>query len=368
MIEVGPNFIARPYRGVSVQDVGALDEAALRALADRPAACTGGPSSSSRCAAASARSCRSSATTRRRASSPRPRRARARRARTRSRSSPTRRSTRATPARWRAPRARGGARVTVVQGRFEHVNFIVEPAPLRVRVVEVVPPEPPKLLEMARAVLDYDEDLPPVTLDFEAIDLRELAARTGRALPVPVPLLRARRAVDFLDAGPPELGRLDAGRLRALAPDPRGAVRRASRTRASTSARSRSTAPGRRHAGQVLPARARDRARRARRWSCRGARRLEEVRAALRGLVGVDGIESSTAICGAPTRRARCSSDAGRTQIWLEIIAALAAAQARARADPRRRRARRSPRRCESRRPRGRRRARRAAAATRRSG
>jgi hypothetical protein len=30
VIEVGPNFIARPYRGVSVQDADALDEASLR--------------------------------------------------------------------------------------------------------------------------------------------------------------------------------------------------------------------------------------------------------------------------------------------------------------------------------------------------
>jgi hypothetical protein len=37
VIEVEPNFIARPYRGVSVQDAEALDEAALRAwLIGRP--------------------------------------------------------------------------------------------------------------------------------------------------------------------------------------------------------------------------------------------------------------------------------------------------------------------------------------------
>ena len=39
---------------------------------------------------------------------------------------------------------RAGARVYVVQGRYEHVNFIWEPAPVRIRVTEVVPPEPPK--------------------------------------------------------------------------------------------------------------------------------------------------------------------------------------------------------------------------------
>jgi hypothetical protein len=46
-----------------------------------------------------------------------------------------------------AARASGRpGRIYVVEGMFQHVNFIVTPAPLRIRVVEVVPPEPPKLL------------------------------------------------------------------------------------------------------------------------------------------------------------------------------------------------------------------------------
>jgi hypothetical protein len=94
------------------------------------------------------------------------------------------------------------ARVTVVQGRFEHINFIVEPAPVRIRVLEVVPPEPPKLLEMARSVVDYDEDLPPVDLQFEAIDLRDLAP-SGRTM---YPCRCAGLEGEFLDAGPAELG------------------------------------------------------------------------------------------------------------------------------------------------------------------
>jgi hypothetical protein len=103
-------------------------------------------------------------------------------------------------------RVAGDRRVTVVQGRFQHVNFIVSPTPVRIRVLEVIPPEPPKLLEMAQTVLDYDEDLPPVALDFEAIDMRALA----RAHPAEHYLFPCRCAgleldaeVDFLDAGPP---------------------------------------------------------------------------------------------------------------------------------------------------------------------
>lgn len=194
MIEIGPNFIARPYRGVSVQDAPGLDEAALRRwligrrvyrrtefvvaaregrhavvqvehpvgddilatvsdlrviAAPDEVAFVVDPSVDTGNASQMARAAR--------------------------------------------------ARVTVVQGRFEHVNFIVDPAPVRVRVVEVVPPEPPKLLEMARSVVDYDEDLPPVELELEAIDMRDLG---GDMYPCRCSGLDGL----FLDAGPAELG------------------------------------------------------------------------------------------------------------------------------------------------------------------
>jgi hypothetical protein len=196
MIEVGPNFIARPYRGVSVQEADALDEPALRAwLLGRPvyrrtefivAACAGehavvqvahdvgddivapvldvrllaGPHEVAFVADPEVDTANASQMAR---------------------------------------AAHASARVTVVQGRYEHVNFIVEPAPARVRVVEVVPPEPPKLLEMAQSVLDYDEDLPPVELELAPIDLREM---DGDMYPCRCSGLEGL----FLDAGPPELG------------------------------------------------------------------------------------------------------------------------------------------------------------------
>jgi hypothetical protein len=199
MDEVGPNFIARPYRGVSVQDTGALDEAALRAwLVGRPVyrrtefivavrdceravvqvehdvgddivapvrdiRVLAGPDEVAFVADADVDTGNASQMAR--------------------------------------AAAHADARVTVVQGRYEHVNFIVEPAPVHVRVVEVVPPEPPKLLEMARAVVDYDEDLPPVALDFEAIDLRGMADG-----PVMYPCRCSGLEGEFLDAGPAQLG------------------------------------------------------------------------------------------------------------------------------------------------------------------
>jgi hypothetical protein len=70
-----------------------------------------------------------------------------------------------------------GARCVIVRGRYGHVSFILDPAPLRVRVLEVVPPWPPKLVDQLTRVLDLAEDLPPVDLVADLIDLRELAGR-----------------------------------------------------------------------------------------------------------------------------------------------------------------------------------------------
>jgi hypothetical protein len=67
------------------------------------------------------------------------------------------------------------ARCVVVQGLYRHISFILEPAPIRVQVVEVVPPEPPKLLDQARRVLEVAEDLPPIELVPALVDLTELA-------------------------------------------------------------------------------------------------------------------------------------------------------------------------------------------------
>lgn len=98
------------------------------------------------------------------------------------------------------------ARVYVVEGRNQHVNLIVEPAPVRIRVVEVVPPAPPKLLDMAQRVLEYDEDLDPVALELEAVDLNAIAAGEDAGhwlLPCRCGGLELDGAVDFLDSGPP---------------------------------------------------------------------------------------------------------------------------------------------------------------------
>jgi hypothetical protein len=75
-----------------------------------------------------------------------------------------------------AGRQAPGARCVVVRGRYGHVSFILEPAPIRIGVVEVVPPWPPKLADQLSRVLDLAEDLPPVELVPLLVDLDSLAA------------------------------------------------------------------------------------------------------------------------------------------------------------------------------------------------
>jgi hypothetical protein len=67
------------------------------------------------------------------------------------------------------------ARCVIVRGRYGHVSFIADPAPVRVRVVEVVPPWPPKLIDQLDRLLDLAEDLPPVELVADLVDLTSLA-------------------------------------------------------------------------------------------------------------------------------------------------------------------------------------------------
>jgi hypothetical protein len=75
-----------------------------------------------------------------------------------------------------AARQAPGARCVIVRGRYGHVSFILDPAPIRIRVVEVVPPWPPKLADQLSRVLDLAEDLPPVELIPHLVDLDALAA------------------------------------------------------------------------------------------------------------------------------------------------------------------------------------------------
>lgn len=98
-----------------------------------------------------------------------------------------------------------GSLAYLVRGRYEHVNFIWRPTPIRLYVTEVIPPLPPKLYAMAEQVVAFDEDLPPIQLALDAVDIRELAG----AHPAPHYLLPCRGSgvdlpgdVSFLDTRP----------------------------------------------------------------------------------------------------------------------------------------------------------------------
>ncbi|MGA0091025.1 MAG: DUF7714 family protein [Candidatus Nanopelagicales bacterium] len=67
------------------------------------------------------------------------------------------------------------ARAVVVQGRYQHVNFILNPDPIRLTVLEVVPPTPAKLADQAQRLIDVAEDLAPMVLEVQALDLDALA-------------------------------------------------------------------------------------------------------------------------------------------------------------------------------------------------
>jgi hypothetical protein len=99
-----------------------------------------------------------------------------------------------------------GARCVIVRGRYGHVGFIVDPRPVKIAVVEVIPPLPAKLVDQASRVLDLAEDLPPIELVPELTDLRALAARrpTGHYLfPCRAGTATADAAVSYLDEIPP---------------------------------------------------------------------------------------------------------------------------------------------------------------------
>jgi hypothetical protein len=70
-----------------------------------------------------------------------------------------------------------GMRGVVVQGRYSHVSFIIDPVPLRVTVREVVPPHPAKLLDQAQRVLGMAETLPPMELVPDVVEFDQLVQR-----------------------------------------------------------------------------------------------------------------------------------------------------------------------------------------------
>jgi hypothetical protein len=93
----------------------------------------------------------------------------------------------------------------VVHGLDGHVNFIHRPSPLKIEVIDVIPPEPPKLYRMAQQVIAY-VDLPAVELQPRNIDLRDLAQQSPDAAAYLIPCRASGLDFDvptyFLDERP----------------------------------------------------------------------------------------------------------------------------------------------------------------------
>ena len=79
----------------------------------------------------------------------------------------------------RASAQRPDHRCVVVEGRYRHVSFLLNAAPIRVTVLDVVPPEPSKLADQVARVLDSAEDLPPISVSERILDSRSLVADAG---------------------------------------------------------------------------------------------------------------------------------------------------------------------------------------------
>lgn len=82
----------------------------------------------------------------------------------------------------RAAERGDGRRCVVLEGRYRHISFLLNAAPVRVTVLDVVPPEPSKLADQVARVLDSAEDLPPVSVTELIVDSRSLVPEAG-ALP-----------------------------------------------------------------------------------------------------------------------------------------------------------------------------------------
>jgi hypothetical protein len=100
----------------------------------------------------------------------------------------------------------GADQTLICEGKFDHVNFIHHPKPLILKVVEVAPPEPPKLFDLVTHVLSY-ADLPPIVPILERIELKALVRdRSPAAFLVPCRsggLDDLGAPVHYLDERPP---------------------------------------------------------------------------------------------------------------------------------------------------------------------
>ncbi len=73
-------------------------------------------------------------------------------------------------------------RCVAVIGRYEHLSFIADPEPVEIVVRDVVPPHPAKLADQAQRIIDVSEDLPPIVLVPDVVDLDDLVDEASEYL------------------------------------------------------------------------------------------------------------------------------------------------------------------------------------------
>ena len=74
----------------------------------------------------------------------------------------------------RAAREVPAARCVVVEGRYGHVSFVLDPAPLRVHVLDVAPPHPAKLVDQVERLLATADHLPAIVAVPHVVELTDL--------------------------------------------------------------------------------------------------------------------------------------------------------------------------------------------------
>jgi hypothetical protein len=98
----------------------------------------------------------------------------------------------------------GPSETLVVSGLYEHVCFIHQPQPAILDVFDLSPPEPPRLLDMARRVLAY-KSLPATVLRPHVQSIPELARAVDQPLLYPCGVAQLKRSGEafYLDERPP---------------------------------------------------------------------------------------------------------------------------------------------------------------------
>jgi hypothetical protein len=97
----------------------------------------------------------------------------------------------------------GPSETLVVSGLYEHVCFIHQPQPVIIDVFDLSPPEPPRLIDMARRVLAY-KSLPPTVLRSHVQSIPDLAREVDKPLLYPCGIAQLKRSTKafYLDERP----------------------------------------------------------------------------------------------------------------------------------------------------------------------